>query len=155
LFNTVLMPERVSVHVAAGLDLPLPESAISQAVAAVMNRQHVLDGDISITFLDDAEMARLNREHLSHDGPTDVISFPLSTPDNPIVGDVYVGLDRAIAQAAGLGIDPREEVLRLAVHGTLHVLGHEHPEDGTREDSEMYRIQEDLLLELMDSMRLE
>lgn len=145
---------RVDIHVLPGVDLPVSEDALRQAVTLTLEAGGVGGADISITFLGDAEMARLNREHLSHDGPTDVISFPLSTPDNPVVGDIYIGLERAIEQAAGLGIDPREEVLRLAVHGTLHVLGYEHPEDETREDSEMYRIQEDLVLDLMKSMRL-
>ena len=91
-------------------------------------------------------MARLNRRHLGHSGATDVISFGFApTPHAGVVGDVYLCPDvaRANAHAAGCGV--REELLRLVVHGTLHVLGWDHPVDRARESSPMWRRQEQLL----------
>jgi rRNA maturation RNase YbeY len=91
-------------------------------------------------------MARLNRRHLGHAGPTDVISFGFApSPGEGLVGDVYICPDvaRANARVAGCGV--REELLRLVVHGTLHVLGWDHPVGRARESSPMWRRQEALL----------
>jgi probable rRNA maturation factor len=58
---------------------------------------------------------------------------------------VYVGIEQAVRQAAEFGATPAEEVLRLAVHGTLHVLGYDHPKEAGRAESEMFARQEALL----------
>jgi probable rRNA maturation factor len=99
--------------------------------------------------LDDRGIAELNERYLSHDGPTDVLSFPLYDQNEPPIGDVYIGIEQACRQAAALGVDPLEELTRLAVHGTLHVLGHEHPEGMGREKSAMWRLQERIVAEAM------
>lgn len=100
-------------------------------------------GEISVALLADADIRRLNREHLGHDRVTDVVAFPLWEEGEPVVGDVYVGLEQARRQAAAEGVPLAEELVRLAVHGTLHVLGWEHPEEASeREASPMYRRQE-------------
>jgi len=100
---------------------------------------------ISIAFLGSEAMRRLNREHKGHDRPTDVISFALPQPDGTLAGDIYVCRFVAAREAHDRGIPLREELLRLVIHGTLHVLGHEHPEAGDREHSAMWRRQEHYL----------
>jgi probable rRNA maturation factor len=65
------------------------------------------------------------------------------------VGDIYVGWDEAARQAEEHGVSFHEELARLAIHGTLHVLGHDHPEDASRTESPMFRLQERLLAELL------
>ncbi|HEU4721710.1 MAG TPA: rRNA maturation RNase YbeY, partial [Gemmatimonadaceae bacterium] len=78
---------------------------------------------------------------------TDVISFGFApvARARAVVGDVYIapGMARRNAIAHGRGV--REELMRLVVHGVLHVLGHDHPEDETRYESPMWRRQERLL----------
>jgi probable rRNA maturation factor len=74
-----------------------------------------------------------------------VIAFPFEAVDgSPVVGDVYIAPDAARANARRNGVPVREELARLVVHGTLHVLGHDHPSVG-REASPMWRRQERLL----------
>ena len=135
----------VDVHVAEGVVSPVAEDELAAAVRFVLEREGVAEAEISVTLLPDAEIARLNREYLGHEGPTDVISFPLEGPGERVVGDVYVGAEQARRQAEELGAPLREEVLRLAMHGCLHVLGHDHPEGEDRANSEMYLRQEALL----------
>lgn len=108
-----------------------------------------LAGDISLTVLADAEITRLNRRYLGKDRPTDVIAFALGEEFAPL-GDVYLGGDEAQRQAAAHGVELDEEFVRLAIHGTLHVLGHEHPEDENRASSPMFRLQERLVGEVME-----
>lgn len=113
------------------------------AVEATLADRGVADAEVSLTLLDDHEIRELNREHLDHDRPTDVLSFALYGEGEPVLGDVYVGWRQAVRQAELEGVPPTEEIARLAVHGTLHVLGYDHPEDpDARSGSEMYRLQE-------------
>jgi probable rRNA maturation factor len=137
----------VSVEVQGSGDLPLPVAAdrVEQAVRLALREEAITEATVSVTFLSDAEISAMNREYLEHAGPTDVISFRLSIPGGTPVGDVYIGAEQAERQAAELGVPLDQELLRLAIHGTLHVLGFEHPEGDDRLDSSMYRRQEELL----------
>ena len=103
--------------------------------------------ELSLTFLTDEEIAQLNLEYLKRVGPTDVIAFCLG--DHPLVGDVYVSVDTARANAETYGITLSEELTRLVVHGALHVLGHSHPEDDSRHQSPMFELQEDIVARLL------
>jgi probable rRNA maturation factor len=130
-----------------GVRVPVSRSRVATLAEGVLRRERVKDALLSIAFVTDRRIAALNREHLGHAGPTDVISFGFAPVDSGrvVVGDVYIapGVARRNAQVHGGGI--REELMRLVVHGVLHVTGHEHPEDDTRYGSPMWRRQERLL----------
>lgn len=96
---------------------------------------------IDITLLPAAAMRRLNRRATGRRGLTDVIAYSLPQPDGSIQGDVYISPDAA-------GFDG-EELIRLAVHGTLHVLGYDHPDGAGRMRSRMWRVQERYLKKLL------
>ena len=119
---------------------PLPDSLVRRVVAAVLDGERA-EADVSVTFLGRDAMRRLNAEYKGHDRPTDVIAFPLTTPSG-IVGDVYVCPWVARREAAERRVPPKQELVRLIVHGSLHVLGWEHPEDESRVRSPMWRRQE-------------
>lgn len=125
-----------------------PESAlplVRTAALAVLEAESVEDAILSVALLDDEAIADLNRRYLHHDGPTDVLSFPLHEPGEDPDGDVYIGYEQAIRQARDLGIPPSEELVRLAIHGTLHLLGYTHPDGEEREGSNLWRRQETLV----------
>ena len=126
----------VEVAPGEGVSPPLEEAEVERAVRHVLRAEGHAAAELSVALLDDTEITRLNREYLGHDRPTDVISFALHEPGEPPLGDVYVG------------VDPGEELLRLAVHGTLHVLGYDHPEGEERTGSAMFLRQEELLREI-------
>ena len=65
------------------------------------------------------------------------------------MGDVYLGVEQAARQAAEEGVPLAEELVRLAVHGTLHVLGHDHPEGEERLHSPMFVLQEEIVSALL------
>jgi probable rRNA maturation factor len=139
------------VDVAAdGVRAPIAQARIRDIAVAVLRAERVRDALVSITFVSRQHIARLNRTHLGHAGPTDVISFALGalpgrTTRHAVVGDIYIAPDVARANADRLGRGVREEVARLVVHGTLHVLGHDHPDGDDRTTSPMWRRQERLL----------
>jgi probable rRNA maturation factor len=138
------------VEVAAeGVRVPLARARVAEIARLALRAERIRHALLSITFVSDRRIAAINREHLGHRGPTDVISFHFrrAAEGDPVVGDVYICPDVARAHARAHGVGVREEIARLVVHGTLHVLGHEHPE-GTEEErvgSAMWRRQERLL----------
>lgn len=135
----------------AGVPLPLPVALVRRAVAAAVRaggRGRPALAALGVTFLTRPGIQRLNREWLRHDWPTDVVSFPLARPDGALAGDVYICPAVARREAAERGIPAREELVRLVVHGTLHVLGHDHPGGEARTASPMWRLQERLVRSL-------
>jgi len=125
---------------------PVSASRLASAVRDVLRAEGVRAAMISVTLVTERAIARLNRRHLAHHGSTDVISFGFSpAPSAAVVGDIYICPEVARRNARSAGCGVREELLRLAVHGTLHVLGWDHPEDAGREHSPMWRRQERLL----------
>lgn len=106
-------------------------------------------GELSVTVVGERAIAALNRRYLGRRGPTDVIAFALHDSGAPVLGDVYVGYDQALRQAAELGVEPAEELVRLAVHGTLHVLGYDHAPGPERAGGAMGRRQEALVRRVM------
>lgn len=125
----------------------LAPSLVRRVVGAVLDGEGTGDAAFSVTFMGRGGMRALNRRALGRDRATDVIAFEL-----PLVsgagGDVYLCPAVARVSAGALGISPREEMVRLLVHGTLHALGYDHPEDGRRTDSPMWLRQERYLRQL-------
>lgn len=101
--------------------------AVATVVRSVVRAERRSSARVSVIFIESRRSRALNRRYLGHDWITDVISFPLA-PQPAIEGEVYVNLDRARAQADQLGLAYGNEVLRLTVHGVLHLLGYD---DGT------------------------
>jgi probable rRNA maturation factor len=142
--RTVTLVVRVATE---QVRIPVSRARVTRAVESVLRAERQRNAELSVTFVSDRRIARLNREHLAHDGPTDVISFGFAPTavGAPITGDVYIAPAVARRNAAAHGSGVREELLRLVVHGTLHVLGHDHPVDEARYTSLMWRRQERLL----------
>jgi len=106
---------------------------------------------ISVAFVGRAAIARLNQEYLGHQGATDVISFGFASGGKRggVIGDIYIcpGVARSNARSQGLRVT--EELLRLVIHGTLHVLGYDHPSGAARMKSKMWRRQENILARIV------
>lgn len=138
---------RVVDVTAEGVRVAVARARVARVADAVLRAERVPNALLSIAFVSDREIAALNRRHLGHRGPTDVISFGFApgARGGPVIGDVYIapGIARRNALEHGGGV--REETLRLVVHGVLHVLGYDHPEDESRYRSPMWRRQERLL----------
>jgi probable rRNA maturation factor len=89
------------------------------------------NSELSILFVDDKEMHRLNRDYRGIDRPTDVLSFPMGEGEGAeintwLLGDVIISLDTALRQAEEKGHDFIKEILILLTHGILHLLGYDH-----------------------------
>jgi probable rRNA maturation factor len=131
--------------------LLVSRARVSEAAAAALKAERVKDAMLSITFVGRAAMSELNRRYLRHHGPTDVISFALQRTGKrgAVIGDIYICPEVARDNAKRQGVPIAEEVLRLVVHGTLHVLGHDHPTGESRTTSMMWRRQERILARVL------
>lgn len=82
--------------------------------------------EVSIVFTDDRRMLKLNATYLHHHYLTDVLSFPLSEQEEELLeGEVYVNLDQARRQAREYDQTMKDETMRLALHGVLHLVGYD------------------------------
>ena len=80
--------------------------------------------DLSFVVVDDARMGELHERYAGVPGPTDVLSFPLA--DDPVLlGEVVISADTARREAAARGHPAYDEVLLYAVHGVMHLVGHD------------------------------
>jgi probable rRNA maturation factor len=127
-----------------GLTPGTVERVTARAARAVLEDRGVTDAQLSITLLDDAAIRVLNREWKGRDEATDVLAFALYETGETPIGDVYVGVERGVDQGAAAGETAVRELARLTIHGTLHVLGFDHPEED-RESGEMWAHQERIL----------
>ena len=114
---------------------------------------------VDLTFLSPVAMRRLNRRATGRRSLTDVIAFALPQPDGTVLGDVYIceaAAERWVKNGRRGKRDEgsvAEEMVRLAVHGTLHVLGYDHPEGPGRMRSTMWRKQEQYVGRLLARAR--
>ncbi len=130
------------------LDIPGSER-FSDVVRRAVNQALLEEGvdrlcEVSVSFVDEQEIHRLNLETRGVDRATDVLSFPMSegeefeiNPENgaALLGDIVISLPRALAQAEEYGHSPEREVGFLTVHSVLHLLGYDHVDD---EEGERY-----------------
>ena len=120
----------------------------------VLSAMHVsTEVELNIIFIDPEPMEELHVRWLDLEGPTDVMSFPMDelrpgTAEHPTasgtLGDICICPQVAARQAAESGHSAAEEMLLLATHGMLHLLGYDHATDAEREV--MFALQRKLLL---------
>ena len=94
-----------------------------------------LDYEISISFVDNEEIRKLNRQYRNVDSNTDVLSFPLEEDalvPVPLLGDIIISAEKALEQSKVYGHSFLREVAYLTAHSMFHLLGYDHMEEGER-----------------------
>ncbi len=146
---TVLVSDE---HPSSGID---PEHLRNLAEAVLSAEGFPPEAEVSITLVDDDEMASWNSRALGKSGPTDVLSFPVenlrpgSVPalmaEGPplLVGDVVIAPDYIRRQADELGMTVDDELALMVAHGILHLLGYDHQDDA---DAELMEDRERVIL---------
>jgi len=146
---TVLVSDE---HPASGVD---PEHLRSLAEAVLSAEGFPPEAEVSITLVDDEEMASWNLRAMGKTGPTDVLSFPVEAlrpghrpptlPDGQplLVGDVVIAPDYVRRQAGQFGMTADDEMALMVAHGILHLLGYDHQDEA---DSELMEDRERLIL---------
>jgi len=149
-------PPGVDVEISdAQAHVPIDHDRLRLLVAGVLRGEGVSAASISLALVDDPTIHRINREHLNHDWPTDVVSFVLSDEgDEALSGELVVSTETAARVAAEIGAPPWNEVALYVVHGLLHLCGYD---DLDEESAAAMRRREDEVLAregLMNPFRL-
>jgi probable rRNA maturation factor len=104
--------------------------------------------NLQYIFVSDDRLLEINRQFLQHDYYTDIITFPLSEPSQPVSGEIYISVDRVRENAREFGNSIADELLRVIFHGALHLCGHG---DKTPGEEKKMRQVEDRYLALYKS----
>jgi probable rRNA maturation factor len=124
--------------------LPVDRAALAALVKRVLHSERRTRAEISIALVDNATIHVLNRMHLDHDWPTDVITFPLSEPNDPVLsGELVVSAEMARDVATESDHDPAIELALYVAHGLLHLCGYDHQ---TEPDTRLMRAREEDIL---------
>ena len=115
----------IRVKIASPQELvPLDYPRLRTAAQQVLTDEHVTEAKISLAFVDNPTIHRLNKQFLEHDEPTDILTFPLSGPGaKTLEGELVIGIEVALSAAAERGHDVGIELLYYVVHGLLHLCG--------------------------------
>jgi len=124
------------------------EQSLGKLLQSLRDRLAPEAQGMSLTYVDDRGMRKLNREHRGKNMTTDVLSFPSSVEKGafPHLGDIVISLPTADKMAKKFGVSRRREVETLVIHAFLHLCGHDHEVDR----GEMMTLQAQLERELLD-----
>ena len=113
-----------------------------------------VEGDFSITYLNDDEIRRLNAEYRDKDEATDVLTFRLKDDDtfpdfglSNELGDVFISLDAVARNAAEFSVPLEEELTRVMLHGLMHLMGYDHQSNDFKSEQMLIK-QEEILRKL-------
>lgn len=150
-----IVPKKFSVEIANHQrSLPISRSLLRRLVRDVLMAEEVLSAEIELAFVDDPTIHQVNRDHLRHDYPTDVITFPYSESDEiPLRGEIVISADHAISQGERFGHAPDRELLLYVIHGLLHLVGYDDHEPADKKV--MHKRQAKLLKEFVPSADVE
>ncbi len=126
--------------------LTVDANALTGLARRVLQAEGVHDATISLAIVDDTTIHALNRRHLGHDWPTDVITFGLSEPDDKTLSaEIVLSAEMAVKTAREAGVEPSAELALYLVHGLLHLCGQDDLSDAAtqamrrREDEHLAR----------------
>lgn len=119
-------PKVITIHVTnRQTAIPVDESRLREAVRMILDEASIGKAEIGVAVVDDPTIHQLNRQYLSHDDPTDVLSFVLERSAERLEGEVVVSADTASRTAARFAWSAADELLLYVIHGTLHLVGHD------------------------------
>src|SRR3954447_6496572 len=114
------------VSVANPYEQPLDFAALKAAAKAVLDGEGVHEGKVTLAFVNNPHVHRLNKQFLDHDEPTDVLTFPYTEPGaKKLEGEVVIGYEVAAEHAADRGIPVGQELVLYVIHGCLHLCGYD------------------------------
>ena len=101
-------------------------------------------GELTFIFSSDDYLLNINQEYLKHDTYTDIITFDNSEVEKLIVGDIFISMDRIRENSKNFKVTGRDELHRVMIHGTLHLLGY--PDKGKKAKKAMTAKEDHYLL---------
>ncbi|MXV49779.1 rRNA maturation RNase YbeY [Pedobacter sp. HMF7647] len=106
-------------------------------------------GMLNFIFCSDSYLLNINRQYLNHDTYTDIITFDTSEEKKEISGDIFISIERVKENAVKFGVSEFDEVCRIVIHGTLHLIGYK---DKSKADKALMTQKEDQYLSARSSV---
>lgn len=120
----------IRASIANPYEYELDFTGLKSAAVAVLEGEGIRDAKVTIAFVDNPHIHRLNKQFLNHDEPTDVLTFPSSPPGaKKLEGDIAIGMEIAREYAADRGHEVKLELMLYVVHGCLHLCGYTDSDD--------------------------
>lgn len=116
-------------------------------IESVIEAEGFETGEITYTFCDDDSLYKINVEYLGHDTLTDIISFDYVS-GKQVNGDIFISVERVKNNAEEFGVSFDNELLRVIIHGILHLVGYK---DKTEKDTALMREKENLYIGLFEA----
>ncbi len=104
---------------------------LKKFIKAIFRKENQSLASLTVIFCNDQYILSLNQKYLNHDFFTDILSFPLSNPDQPLIAEIYISVDRVRENARSFDSTFKEEIHKVIFHGVLHFCGYK---DKSRKD---------------------
>lgn len=122
---------------------PKNKSALREWIKQTITAEGYKLKELNYIFCSDSYLIEINRQYLNHDTYTDIITFDNSEKEGTIVGDIFISIERIRENAAKFSVSEVNELQRVIIHGTLHLLGYK---DKTKADKQLMTEKEDFYL---------
>ncbi len=110
----------------------LNEQTLGKIIETVSKRLALNAKSITVVFVDDSTLREMHARYLNDSSRTDVMTFDLG--EDAVEGEIYISLDRAADQAEQYGVTVEQEIIRLTIHGLLHLKGYDDQTDSDRKE---------------------
>jgi probable rRNA maturation factor len=132
------------IHFSFPANISLRErTRLKTFIAALFRREKTPLAEIQYVFCTDRYLLDINRQYLQHDYYTDIITFDLSDPDQPINAEIYISVDRVRENALEFNSSVQKELHRVIFHGALHLCGY--TDKGEKAEKEMRKMEDKYL----------
>lgn len=125
-------------------EFTLPDN-IHEWIKGVIIHEEFILSEINVIFCSDSYLLTLNEKHLAHNYYTDILTFDYRTNPKEIYGDLFISQERITENASSFNVSINNELLRIVVHGLLHLFGYL---DKSKKDKKLMRSMEDFYLSL-------
>lgn len=138
--ENIVISNKINIYNESGKSR-LPKKKAKEIINLILEDNKISNSTINMIYCDDTYIHRINWEYLSHDYPTDIITFTIE--DEPYLCEMYISADTAQNNAKEYQVSLNNELLRLAAHGALHIAGFD---DNTEELRNKMKLKEDFYL---------
>ena len=135
------MVKNLQINYSGNIDFN--KRTIHNLVGYLKNELNFSINDVAVNFISSREITYLNIKYLNHRKSTDIITFNYSGNNNELDGEIFISVDDCRNNARLFGVKFKEELIRLLIHGFLHLLGYN--DKNKSEKKRMFELQENLL----------
>ena len=122
------------------VDFTLPdEQSLKNWIDCTVKNEHCFTGNLSYIFCSDEYLWDMNKQYLGHDYYTDIITFDY-VEDKYVSGDMFISYDRVCDNAENFNVSRETELLRVMIHGVLHLVGYDDLTD--EQEAEIHKMED-------------